>query len=131
MNEVYEFLKSCGTWYIATVDENNEARVRPFGAQALIEGKFYFGTGLKKDVAKQMAKNPNIEICGFNGQEWMRVHGPVELVDDIAIQTEYLNQNESLKAMYTPGDGNTAVYRFKCGTATIYSFTGEPKVIKF
>ena len=131
MNEVYEFLKNCRTWYIATVDENNEARVRPFGAQALIEGKFYFGTGLKKDVAKQMANNPHVEICGFDGKEWMRVHGEVELVDDIAIQTEYLNQNESLKSMYAPGDGNTAVYRFKSGTATRYSFGGEPKVLKF
>ena len=30
MNEVYEFLKSCGVYYLAT-DEDGQPRVRPFG----------------------------------------------------------------------------------------------------
>ena len=31
MQEVYEFLKNCGTYYLATV-EGDQPRVRPFGA---------------------------------------------------------------------------------------------------
>ena len=30
MKEIYEFLKECNTYYLATV-ENNQPRVRPFG----------------------------------------------------------------------------------------------------
>lgn len=30
MNEVYEFLKKCGCYYLATV-EGDQPRVRPFG----------------------------------------------------------------------------------------------------
>ena len=30
MKEVYEFLKECGTYYLATI-EGDEPRVRPFG----------------------------------------------------------------------------------------------------
>ena len=38
MNEVYEFLKACRTYYLATVD-GDKARVRPFGTIDLFEGK--------------------------------------------------------------------------------------------
>ena len=40
MNEVYEFLKKCGTYYLATV-EGDQPRVRPFGTVAVFEGKLY------------------------------------------------------------------------------------------
>jgi uncharacterized pyridoxamine 5'-phosphate oxidase family protein len=33
--------------------------------------------------------------------------------------------------MYSPDDDNTEVLYFKDATATIYSFTAAPKVIKF
>ena len=38
MNEVYEFLKACGTYYLATV-EDGQPRVRPFGTIDCWEGK--------------------------------------------------------------------------------------------
>ena len=40
-------------------------------------------------------------------------------------------EDENLKAMYQPGDGNTEVYYLKDATAQICSFTGAPVVIKF
>jgi len=44
MNEVYEFLKSCGVYYLATV-EGNQPRVRPFGTVDVFENKLYIQTG--------------------------------------------------------------------------------------
>ena len=38
MQEVYEFLKKCGTYYLATV-EGDQARVRPFGTIDLFDGR--------------------------------------------------------------------------------------------
>ena len=43
MEEVYEFLKKCGTFYIAT-EEGNQPRVRPFGVVNIFEGKLYIQT---------------------------------------------------------------------------------------
>ena len=48
MEEVFEFLKNAGTWYLATVDDEGNPQVRPFGAQNIFEGKLYIQTGLKK-----------------------------------------------------------------------------------
>lgn len=41
MREVYDFLKSCGTYYIATV-EGDQPRVRPFTSLNYYEDKIYF-----------------------------------------------------------------------------------------
>ena len=51
MNEVYEFLKSCGTFYLATV-EGDQPRVRPFGAVAVFEDKLYIQTGKEEGGLK-------------------------------------------------------------------------------
>lgn len=40
MERVYEFLKNCETYYLATV-EADQPRVRPFGTVDIFEGKLY------------------------------------------------------------------------------------------
>ena len=85
----------------------------------------------KKDVSKQLHANPKAELCAFKGDEWIRVTG--ELVEDDCIEAResMLDAYPGLKKMYAADDGNTEVFYFKNGVATISSFTHEPKVIKF
>ena len=130
MNTVYEFLKNCGTYYIATA-EGDQPRVRPFGTILEYEGKLYIQTGHVKNVAKQIAANPKVEICAFNGSEWIRLSGT--LVDDPRVEPKkaMLDANPDLRGMYDENDDNTAVYYFKDATATINSFTAPQKEIKF
>ena len=52
MLEVYEFLKSAGTYYLATMD-GDQPRVRPFGTIDLFEDRLYIQTGKRKPVADQ------------------------------------------------------------------------------
>lgn len=130
MKEVYEFLKSCGTYYLATV-EGDQPRVRPFGTVDLFEDKIYIQTGLVKPVAKQMAANPKVEISGMAGGKWIRVAAEAVLDERIEAQEHMLDAYPHLRGMYQPGDGNTAVYYLKNGTAQICSFTEAPKEIKF
>ena len=53
IQEVYDFLKTCRTYYLATVD-GDQARVRPFGTVDIFDGRLTIQTGRSKDVAKQM-----------------------------------------------------------------------------
>ena len=64
LNEVYDFLKKCGTYYLATID-GDSPRVRLFGTADLFEGHLYIQSGKKKDVAKQIARNPKVELPAF------------------------------------------------------------------
>ena len=41
MKEVFEFLKKCNTYYLATVEADGQPRVRPFGTIDLFEDKLY------------------------------------------------------------------------------------------
>ena len=130
MQEVHDFLKKTGTYYLATV-EGDQPRVRPFGTINLFEGRLYIQTGKKKDVAKQIAANPKVEICAFDGEKWLRL--ACTLVEDNRTETQesMLEAYPSLRGMYEVNDGNTAVYYLKDATATFYTFSGEPKVITF
>ena len=131
MNEVYEFLKKCGVYYLATV-EGDQPRVRPFGTYDVFEGKLYIQTGLVKPVAKQIAANPKVELSAMSPDgAWIRITAEAVLDDNIAAQTHMLDAYPSLQAMYKPGDGNTVVYYLKNATATISSFTAAPRTITF
>ncbi|MDR2648481.1 MAG: pyridoxamine 5'-phosphate oxidase family protein [Clostridiales bacterium] len=131
MQEVFDFLKKCGTFYLATA-EGDQPRVRPFGAIDVFEGKLYFQTGKVKDVSKQMAENPKIEICAFDGEKWLRVQAIAADDDRTEAKQHMLDANPMLKGMYKADDGNTQVLYLKDAVATIARFgPGDPKVIKF
>ena len=130
MQEVYEFLKSAGTYYLATMD-GAQPRVRPFGTIDLFDGRLYIQTGKRKDVAAQLKSNPKIEISAMCEGRWIRLEAEAILDDNIEAQVHMLDNYPSLKAMYAPGDGNTEVYCLRNVTATICSFTDAPEVHKF
>ena len=130
MQEVYEFLKACGTYYLATL-EGDQPRVRPFGTIDIFEDKLYIQTGKVKDVSKEMQANPKVEICAFDGQKWIRVAGEVVRDDRVEPKKHMLDSYPNLQALYRADDDNTEVLYLKNATATIFSFTEEPKIIKF
>ena len=130
MEEVYEFLKKCETYFIATVD-GDQPRVRPFGTVDLFENKLYIQTGKVKNVAKQIKANPKIEICGMTDGKWIRVAAVAVEDDRVEARQHMLDAYPSLQKMYKADDGNCQVFYLKDATATIYSFTDKPTVIKF
>lgn len=131
MEEALEFLRNCGTFYLATVEEGRP-RVRPFGAVCSFEGKLYFVTNNRKDVYRQMIADPHVEICGFHEGTWIRVAGEVELDERREARVAMMEANEAaLSSMYTVDDGLMVVFRFTSATATYYSFTDEPRETSF
>ena len=130
MKEVQEFLKECGVYYLATIDDS-KPRVRPFGTIEIFDNHLYIQTGKKKDVFKQIEKNNNVELCGFKDNRWIRVSGNLILDDRIEAKKDMLDKNPNLRNMYNENDDNTAVLYFESAQAIISSFTEEPKIINF
>ena len=130
MKEVYDFLKECNVYYLATMD-GNSPRVRPFGTIDIFEGKLYIQTGKVKDVSKQIYNNPNVELCAFSNGKWLRLSG--ELVPDERVEAKkhMLDSYPELRGMYNEEDNNTIVFYFKNAKAIFSSFGSEPKVIIF
>jgi uncharacterized pyridoxamine 5'-phosphate oxidase family protein len=130
MQRVRDFLHKTGFYFLATVD-GDQPQVRPFGTAEIIEGRLYIQTGHVKNVARQIAANPKVAICAFDGKEWLRI--TATLVEDsrVEVKKAMLDAYPNLRSMYDENDGNTAVYYLKDATATINSFTSAPVEINF
>ena len=125
LEKVVKFLDEAGVYFLAT-DDNGKPRVRPFGTALAFEGKLYIQTGKVKDVSKQLALNPNAEICAFKDGKWVRISG--ELVEDERreVKTLMLEKMPVLRHMYNEDDGNMQMLYFKTAKVVFTSFT-EPK----
>lgn len=130
MKEVYEFLKKCGVYYLATVD-GDQPRVRPFGTANIFEDKLYIQTGKVKKVSKQISKNSKIELCCFSGDTWLRIEAAAVNDDRLEPKEAMLDAYPNLKDRYSAEDDNTQVLFLRDATATFYSFAGDAKEIKF
>ena len=130
MERVYDFIKKCGTYYLATVD-GDKARVRPFGTIDIFDGGLYIQTGKVKDVAKQMMANPNVEICAFDGKAWIRVSAKAVADERVEAKKHMLDAYPNLRNSYNENDDNTIVFRLTEATAVISSFGAPPVTIEF
>ena len=130
MQEVYDFLKKCETYYLATT-EGDQPRVRPFATYHIFDGKLYIQTGKSKPVSQQMLKNPKIEICAFGEGQWIRIEALAIEDDRREAKQSMLDAYPQLKDRYSADDDNTQVLYLKDATASISSFAGDPKVIRF
>ena len=131
MNDVLDYLKSCGTFYLATAD-GDQPHVRPFGAVCEFEGKLYIVTNNRKKVYAQMADNAKIEICGMQKGTWIRIEAEAAHDSRREARVAMMDANKaSLSSMYTVDDNLMEVLYLKNATATIYSFTAEPRIITF
>ena len=130
MNEIYEFLKTAGTYYLATV-EGDQPRVRPFGTVDLFEGRLYIQTGKVKPVSQQIHANPKVEICAFMEGKWIRVAGELAADERVEAKKHMLDAYPMLRGMYDENDDNTEVLYFTHGVATFCAFGAPPKTVTF
>ena len=130
MKKAYEFLKACGTFYLATV-EGDQPRVRPFGAVAAFEDQLYITTSNQKMVYAQLMANPKIEISGMAGEKWLRLSATAVRDDRFEARHAMLEENPNLRALYNENDGVMEVLYLKDAKAAVCSFTAAPEVWEF
>ena len=130
MDEVVQFLKECGTYYLATAD-GDQPRVRPFGTAHVFEGRLYIQTGRVKPVSRQMLSNPKIEICAFQKGQWLRIQALAVEDDRVEARRSMLDACPNLRDRYDENDGNTQVFYLKDAVATFSSFTAPSRTVTF
>lgn len=125
MTELYNYLKDCKTFYLATI-EDQQPRVRPFGAICEFENKLYMVTNNKKPVFRQLMDNPQIEISGMAKGTWLRLTAKAIQDNRIEARQKMLEENPSIAGMYAADDGIMEVFYLTEGTGTVYAFNSEP-----
>ena len=127
MHRTAEFLRSCQTFYIATV-EKDQPRVRPFGALDEFEGKLYLITSNKKPVFAQLKANPKVEICAMNSEmKWIRIAATAVEDPRPEAKAHMLETNPGLSRMYSVDDGIMEVVYLRDASVTLSSFTAPPE----
>ena len=130
MTRTLDFLKKAGTFYLAT-EEGDQARVRPFGAVCVYDGKLYICTNNKKSCFRQMQANPKVEISAMVGGDWIRLTGTVCLDESRGAREAMLAATPSLQGMYAADDKIFEVLYFVRATASFNAFGKKPEIEEF
>ncbi len=131
MEEVLQFLKNSGVFYVATVD-GDQPRVRPFGAIAKFENRLYIMTNNQKDVFRQIERNPKLEISAMTPDgRWIRLVAEAVCDPRFEARKAMLDANPSLRGMYSEHDGIMEVLCLKNASGAICSFTAAPQPFAF
>lgn len=133
MDEVLAYLKENPTYFLATVDENGDPDIRPFGTIAKFEDRLYIQTGNSKAVFKQMKAHPRIAISATNagGTTWLRVVADAVQDDRLEARQAVLDEYPELQSLYAADDGNCEVLFLENAQATFCSFTEKPRTVTF
>lgn len=126
MSKLNDFLTEAGIFYLATAD-GSQPKLRPLGAHVEVEGKVRFGVGDFKEVYKQMAANPLVEICACkpNG-EWLRYTGKAVFETDPKYADAILEALPNLKDIYNEKTGNKLMaFHLEDSKAVVIQMMGE------
>ncbi|HAH79364.1 MAG TPA: NimC/NimA family protein, partial [Ruminococcaceae bacterium] len=125
-NKAVQFLKDCGTFYLAT-DDGGQPRVRPFGAVMEYGGRAYICTSNTKACFRQMKKNPRVQIAAAKGNDWIRITAQAIPDPSGEAKRKMLEDSPFLQKLYRADDGTFEVLYLKDATATLYPAAGEPE----
>ena len=131
MQTIYQFMKECQTFYLATMD-GDQPRVRPFGAVCIYDGKMYICANNQKPVSKQMKVNPKVEIRAASGDgRWLRLTAEALADDNRDARQAMLDEYPSIQQMYKADDRLFEVYHIKNATGVICSFDSNNETHTF
>ena len=125
-SECVKFANENPVTHIATMD-GDQPRVRAFAMWFADKTGFYYHTGTKKSIWKQLVKNPKVELCfyapGEGAGKMMRVAGAVEFIDDAALKSRLIQERPWLLSIGVTGadDPGLAVFRVAHGEAYFWT----------
>jgi len=129
--EIFELMSKNPGFHLATVDKG-VPKVRGMFLFRADENGIIFHTSAVKDVYKQIAANPNVEIC-FNDTVkgvQVRVSGKLETIEDAALKDEIVSHpsraflKDVIKSMPSKEAffASFKVFRLKGGKAVVWTF---------
>ena len=130
MKTALDFLTANKVFFLATA-ENGIPHVRPFGFVMDCGGKLAFFTSNQKDVCKQIAANPNVEISCVDAQcNTLRICGKAVFATSEETQRKALEVMPSLSKSYAVGDGKIEIFYLDEAKAVCMAMSGETQTLE-
>lgn len=127
MDRILEFLKDNPLQYCATIGLDGKPKVRPFQMMFNDEDKLIYCTGARKEVYKELAANPYLEISVSTMTSWLRISGKAVWLDDIKIKQKIIEHSALVRSIYKSADNeDLKAFYIADATATLSDFRGKP-----
>jgi pyridoxamine 5'-phosphate oxidase len=127
--EIFAFISKNNIGYLATT-EGKAARVRAMDTFRADANGLIFYTDKAKNVAKQMIKNPEVEVCYFAQGLQVRVRGKAVMDEDIELKKEIVKARPFYGTMTEADYAAMAVFRLK-GKATTWTMESGDGTAQF
>jgi uncharacterized pyridoxamine 5'-phosphate oxidase family protein len=129
IDRVVRFLGDAGAFHIATID-GDRPQVRPFGAALNIDGKLTLCTGAWKNVAKQIAANPNVAISAMLADgRYIRISGRLADASTDESRGAFFAAMPNLAELYKGKEKEFLVLSFESGEAVVSDMAGNSETI--
>ncbi len=120
-DDIIKFANANPVCYLATV-EGDAPRVRAMRMFKADERGILIQTMAVKDLYRQIAANPKVELC-FNSPEMqVRVKGTAEFIEDQSVKEEVLKSRPFLKGL-VEAQGWDVIKIFRVANAEAYVWT--------
>ena len=127
--DVLEFINRNPVFLLATVEEG-APRVRSLMLHRADTHGIVFATSRAKDLHRQLAANPRVEMCFLDSAagDQVRVSGVVEALADESIKADIVRENPFLKPwIEKEGYAAMVVYRLQRGLAISWTMQSHFK----
>ncbi len=114
---------------MATV-EDDQPRVRPYGAMLFYEGKIYIMAFGQTNATKQVSANPKAELCAFKGQT-LRIACELVVDNRPEVGKALVAKMPSLKGALGENGENGVMYYLKNAQADFFNLMELTETIKF
>ncbi len=135
-SDVIDFVTANPVFSIATSDRGRP-RVRAFLTVLFDDGLIHFTTSLKKEVGRQLAADPRVELCycAPDFSRMLRIEAEVEELDDREKKARLVAERDYLKGV-DPDDPTFKLMRITHGAARFWTMAdnlreGEIPAIHF
>ena len=127
MEKTFDFLKNRTKVNFVSTVNGDKPSCRPFGDPVLFNSHLYAMTHAGKNVAKQIAKNNNVCIVAYDGEDWIRID--CQMIDESdnteAKKAAIAEFDWAEEAGYTLDAPDFVLYRLANAKSTIYDEDGN------
>lgn len=124
--QIIDFINRNPRCFMATL-EDGEPRVRGMGMYKADDTGLIFQTWKMKDIHRQLAANPQVELCFNSPDIQVRISGTMELVEDVKLKKAVEKQRPFMTAIIKKNGGYdcVAIYRLSGGRAHVWTMAAN------
>ncbi len=133
MNEIVDFLNKSDVQYLASIGLDGKPKVRPFQFMFEDDRKLWFCTSNKKEIYKELKKQPFIELCASGKNlSWLRIEAKVIFAANLNIKQKVFECSPLVKNIYKdPNNSDFEVFYLSEGKASISEIGKSPVYYSF